>query len=268
MMKVALGGRAAEEIVFGRVTNGAASDLEKVTQIARSMVFEFGMSDIAPSRTMRADNYALSEETKRMRDSAQAQLTDHAYEEALRLLGKHRVLARPARRRAAREGDDRPRRVPRDDGRPPARVSLGRDGRHGSRARPRSCSSIDLQVAPTGRFDRAPGACTPGSSIGGVQPGRSTTSASPSSISTRPRDLSEPPRRDARAPRDRCPTRASKPRPCCSAKAGSSCSRRPATTRRWGAFSRSAVPGLHHVAYEVDDVGAALAESRWRRAPS
>ena len=55
------------------------------------MVFEFGMSDVAPSRTMRADNYALSEETKRMRDSEQARLTDHAYEEALRLLGKHRV---------------------------------------------------------------------------------------------------------------------------------------------------------------------------------
>ena len=89
-MKVALAGRAAEEIVFGRVTNGAASDLEKVTEIARSMVFEFGMSDVAPSRTMRADNYALSEETKRMRDSEQARLTDHAYEEALRLLGKHR----------------------------------------------------------------------------------------------------------------------------------------------------------------------------------
>src|SRR4051794_19360700 len=91
VMKVALAGRAAEEIVFGRVTNGAASDLEKVTQIARAMVFEFGMSDVAPSRTMRADNYALSEETKRLRDSEQARLTDHAYEEALRLLGKHRV---------------------------------------------------------------------------------------------------------------------------------------------------------------------------------
>ncbi len=91
MMKVALGGRAAEEIVFGRVTNGAASDLEKVTQLARAMVFEYGMSDVAPARTMRADNYALSEETKRLRDSAQAQLTDHAYSEALRLLGKHRV---------------------------------------------------------------------------------------------------------------------------------------------------------------------------------
>src|SRR5438445_5938125 len=44
-MIVALAGRAAEEVVFGRVTNGAANDLEKVTEIARSMVFEWGMSD-------------------------------------------------------------------------------------------------------------------------------------------------------------------------------------------------------------------------------
>jgi ATP-dependent Zn protease len=40
---------------------------------------------------MRADNYALSEETKRLRDSEQARLTDHAYEESQRLLIKHRV---------------------------------------------------------------------------------------------------------------------------------------------------------------------------------
>jgi cell division protease FtsH len=90
VMKVALAGRAAEQVVFGRVTNGAANDLEKVTEIARHMVFEFGMSEIAPSRTMRADNYALSEETKRLRDSEQARLTDHAFDEAQRLLIKHR----------------------------------------------------------------------------------------------------------------------------------------------------------------------------------
>jgi cell division protease FtsH len=90
VMKVALAGRAAEQVVFGRVTNGAANDLEKVTQIARSMVFEYGMSDGAASRTMRADNYALSEETKRLRDQEQARLTDVAYEEAARLLEKHR----------------------------------------------------------------------------------------------------------------------------------------------------------------------------------
>jgi cell division protease FtsH len=90
LMMVFLGGRAAEEVVFGRITNGAANDLERVTEIARSMVFEFGMSEIAPARTMRADNYALSEETKRLRDSEQARLTDHAYNEAQRFLLKHR----------------------------------------------------------------------------------------------------------------------------------------------------------------------------------
>src|SRR5437763_3498122 len=90
-MIVALAGRAAEEVVFGRVTNGAANDLEKVTEIARSMVFEWGMAESVTSRTLRADNYALSEATKRLRDSEQARLTDSAYEEALRLLKKHRV---------------------------------------------------------------------------------------------------------------------------------------------------------------------------------
>ncbi len=90
-MVVALAGRAAEEVVFGRVTNGAANDLEKVTDIARAMVFEWGMAETVASRTMRADNYALSEATKRLRDDEQARLTDGAYEEALRLLHKHRA---------------------------------------------------------------------------------------------------------------------------------------------------------------------------------
>src|SRR5689334_19954236 len=90
-MVMGLAGRAAEELVFGRVTNGAASDLEKVTQIARAMVFEWGMGDAVQSRTMRADNYALSEETKRLRDTEQARLTDQAYADALRLLSQHRV---------------------------------------------------------------------------------------------------------------------------------------------------------------------------------
>src|SRR5712671_3147608 len=90
-MIVALAGRAAEEVVFGRVTTGAANDLEKVTEIARSMVFEWGMADSVSSRTLRADNYALSEATKSLRDQEQGRLTDGAYEEALRLLHKHRA---------------------------------------------------------------------------------------------------------------------------------------------------------------------------------
>jgi cell division protease FtsH len=91
LMKVILAGRAAEQVVFGRITNGAASDLERVTSLARAMVFEYGMSEVSASRTMRADNYALSEETKRLRDAEQSRLTDDAYEESQRLLRKHRI---------------------------------------------------------------------------------------------------------------------------------------------------------------------------------
>ena len=44
-IKVALGGRVAEEIVFGDVTTGAESDIQQVTQIARGMVARWGMSE-------------------------------------------------------------------------------------------------------------------------------------------------------------------------------------------------------------------------------
>jgi cell division protease FtsH len=89
-MKITLAGRAAEEVVFGRISTGAADDLQKVTELARAMVFEYGMSDMVTSRTLRADNYALSEETKSLRDQEQARLTDGAFAEAVRLLTKHR----------------------------------------------------------------------------------------------------------------------------------------------------------------------------------
>jgi cell division protease FtsH len=90
-MVMALAGRAAEELVFGRVTNGAANDLERATQIARAMVFEWGMGETLTSRTARADDFGLSEETKRVRDQEQVHLTDHAYSESLRLLRTHRA---------------------------------------------------------------------------------------------------------------------------------------------------------------------------------
>lgn len=44
MIKVALGGRIAEEIFFGRITTGASDDLKKVMGIATGIVTEFGMS--------------------------------------------------------------------------------------------------------------------------------------------------------------------------------------------------------------------------------
>ncbi|MFN2189698.1 MAG: ATP-dependent zinc metalloprotease FtsH, partial [Candidatus Promineifilaceae bacterium] len=47
----AFGGRAAEEIFFGRVTTGASSDLQQATRIARAMVMQYGMSDSLGMRT-------------------------------------------------------------------------------------------------------------------------------------------------------------------------------------------------------------------------
>jgi cell division protease FtsH len=47
----ALGGRAAEEIFFGRITTGAASDLQQATRLARAMVMEYGMSEALGLRT-------------------------------------------------------------------------------------------------------------------------------------------------------------------------------------------------------------------------
>ena len=140
-MIVALAGRAAEEVVFGRVTNGAANDLEKVTEIARSMVFEWGMAEGVSSRTLRADNYALSEQTKSLRDSEQARLTDSAYAEALRLRAEAPRLARPARGGAAREGDARPRRSRRAAGRRRGRVARVRLGRRPARRRDEAVSA-------------------------------------------------------------------------------------------------------------------------------
>ena len=43
-----LGGRTAEEIIFGEITTGAHNDFEKATKIARAMVTEYGMSDLGP----------------------------------------------------------------------------------------------------------------------------------------------------------------------------------------------------------------------------
>ena len=89
-MTMSLAGRVAEIEVFGRISSGAASDLEYTSKIARWMVCNLGMGTIVESRTLLAEDGSLSEETKRLRDAEQERLTNGAFEEALRLVGLHR----------------------------------------------------------------------------------------------------------------------------------------------------------------------------------
>jgi cell division protease FtsH len=120
-MAMLLGGRTAEELVFGDPTTGAQNDIERATAIARAMVTEFGMTDaIGPQQLgNRASEPFLGREMGGQRDysdavSAQVDaevraLIDHAHEEARQILRQHRkVLDRLADSLVERETLDTP----------------------------------------------------------------------------------------------------------------------------------------------------------------
>jgi cell division protease FtsH len=95
----ALGGRAAEELVYADVTTGAEADLEQVTMIARQMVGRWGMSkDVGLVSVLpgRADEMPLhpngvtSEATRQLVDSEVRRIIDECYETALGLLNENR----------------------------------------------------------------------------------------------------------------------------------------------------------------------------------
>jgi cell division protease FtsH len=98
-IKVSLGGRAAEQVVFGDLTTGAESDFQQLTQIARSMVGRWGMSDaIGPLTVIPQDGSGpllpgaaqVSEETQRMIDEEVRRFVAAAHEEVLALLAENR----------------------------------------------------------------------------------------------------------------------------------------------------------------------------------
>ena len=99
-IKVALGGRAVEEIVFGDLTTGAESDIQQLTQIARHMVGRWGMSpNVGPIAVLPADGTApffpgaaeTSEETQRLIDAEVRRIVEEAHEEVMGLLREHRA---------------------------------------------------------------------------------------------------------------------------------------------------------------------------------
>ena len=91
-MKVLLGGRVAEQIAFGRVTTGASDDLAKVTAIARSMVYEYGMGTSIRSHQVPANDWNVSEMMRQRRDEEVTEIAEEAYRGAQRLITDHRDL--------------------------------------------------------------------------------------------------------------------------------------------------------------------------------
>ncbi len=101
-MAMTLGGRAAEEIVFGEITTGASNDLEKVTATAKQMVMRFGMSEKLGPRVFGHDHGQpflgrefssepdYSDDVAREIDAEIRQIVEGAHKQALEILGQHR----------------------------------------------------------------------------------------------------------------------------------------------------------------------------------
>jgi cell division protease FtsH len=89
-MTMLLGGRVAEEIVFGAVTTGASDDLQRVTEISRSMIHEYAMGTSITSRKISAHGGEVSDRTRELRDDEQQHLTDEAKRAAAKLISEHR----------------------------------------------------------------------------------------------------------------------------------------------------------------------------------
>ncbi|MDP2710755.1 MAG: ATP-dependent zinc metalloprotease FtsH [Solirubrobacteraceae bacterium] len=94
----ALGGRAAEELVYGNVTTGAESDLEQVTSIARQMVGRWGMSDVIglvsvlppPGEEQHYGPLQVSDDTRELVDREVRRIVEACYERARRMLADNR----------------------------------------------------------------------------------------------------------------------------------------------------------------------------------
>jgi cell division protease FtsH len=99
-----LGGRAAEEVVFERITTGASNDLERATELARKMIMEYGMSDdlgpmtygereemIFLGRSI-AEHRNYGEEVARKIDAEVRQTINRAHNRALEVMTHHRDL--------------------------------------------------------------------------------------------------------------------------------------------------------------------------------
>jgi cell division protease FtsH len=103
-LSMTLGGRAAEEVVFGEITTGAANDLEKATATAKQMIMRYGMSEELGPRTLGHDQSMpflgremqhqadYSEEIAKQIDDEIRRIIEEAHQRAKDLLGEKRDL--------------------------------------------------------------------------------------------------------------------------------------------------------------------------------
>jgi cell division protease FtsH len=98
-IKVALGGRAAEEVVFGETSTGAESDIQQLTEIARQMVGRWGMSEaIGPVAVIPRDGYGpllpgvaeVSPDTQKLVDDEVRRVVEDSHREVTQLLEQNR----------------------------------------------------------------------------------------------------------------------------------------------------------------------------------
>jgi len=98
-----MGGRCAEEIFLGKMTTGAGNDIERITDLARKMVCEFGMSKLGPMTFGKkeeqiflgreiAQHRDFSDETARQIDAEVRSLVDTAYQSAYNLLNTNQDI--------------------------------------------------------------------------------------------------------------------------------------------------------------------------------
>ncbi|MGH2864013.1 MAG: ATP-dependent metallopeptidase FtsH/Yme1/Tma family protein, partial [Solirubrobacteraceae bacterium] len=88
-MTVLLGGRVAEQVVFGAITTGASDDLKRVADISHSMVHDYAMGTAGVGRSPGGD-VRLSEQTLRLRDEERQDLIEEARRAAQKLIVAHR----------------------------------------------------------------------------------------------------------------------------------------------------------------------------------
>lgn len=100
---VLLGGRAAEQVIFGEISTGASNDISRATDILKSMITDYGMSDKFQNMTLGKGvrGYSggepelireFSEETQKYIDEEIARMMDERYKHALKLLKQHKDL--------------------------------------------------------------------------------------------------------------------------------------------------------------------------------